>query len=190
MRKLSELEFKQQIIVIAVVAVLILIIFTLLLKPKISQLSEISAIQEQEEQEFNALNATIIRLKSIKQRAPEIEARLAELGKSIPETAEVPSLLVDVQDIANQADIDFLSIKPSSLIEQDSYALLPFEITIDGYFYDLVDFLYRLEKLPRMLKVTKILINEGEAGLPNISVSITANAFVLSKGQAVTAVKK
>lgn len=189
MRKLSELEFKQQMMVIAVVAILILIIFTILLKPKISQLSEISAIQQQEEQKFDTLNATIIRLKSVKQRTQEIEARLAEIGKAIPETAEVPSLLVDLQDIANEADIDFLSIRPSSLTEQDGYAISPFEITINGYFYDLVDFLYRLEKLPRLLKVTKITISEGEAGLPNISVSITANAFVLSKGQAVTAAK-
>jgi len=183
MRRLSELEFRQQLVVIAVVAIFIILVFSLLIRPKISQLNQISASQEEEEQRFKALNTTLVRLKDIKKRAQKIKAEVERMGKLIPETPEVPSLILEIQDIANQADMEFQKIKPSPLVEKGEYAELPLEITVDGYFYDLVDFLYRMEKLSRAIKITKIQISEGKQKLPHLSTNLTVNAFVLTKGR-------
>lgn len=154
--------------------------FFLLYKPKIQQLSQMMEKQTKEEQQIKNARLTLMRLRSAKKQSNEIEQRLTRIRQVLPEESDIPSIVLQIQDIANQAGIEFVSIKPGGVIPNNGYAEVPLEITIDGYFYDLVDFLYRLERMDRVIKVTKINIIEGTKKLPNIQTTITGSAFVIA----------
>jgi type IV pilus assembly protein PilO len=179
--KLSELDLKQQLMVMILIVLVTVAAFSFILfRPKLTQLTQLMNEEAQASQKIRATRLTLLRLQSAKKQASEINQRLARAKEILPAEGDIPSIILEIQDIANQAGIEFVSIKPGSLIPNDGYAELPLDIVIDGYFYDLVDFLYRLEKMKRATKVSKIRIVEGKKKLPNIQTTISGSVFVLA----------
>lgn len=175
------MELKQQLILMLLVfLVTVAAFFFILFKPKIGQLAELAKREAEETQKIKSTRLTLMRLQSAKKQANEINQRLVRAKEILPTESDIPSIILEIQDIANQAGIEFVSIKPGTLVPNNGFAELPLEIVIDGYFYDLVDFLYRLEKMKRATKVTKIRIAEGSNKLPNIQVTISGSVFVLA----------
>lgn len=179
--KLSELDLKQQLMVMVLIVVVTVAAFSFFLfRPRLSQLADLANQEAQVRQSIRATRLTLLRLQSAKKQAGEINQRLARTKEILPAEGDIPAIILEVQDIANQAGIEFVSIKPGPLVANDGYAELPLEIMIDGYFYDLVDFLYRFERMKRATKVAKIRIVEGKKKLPNIQITISASVFVLA----------
>lgn len=179
--KILELDQKQLILLMALIVLVIAVsFFFLLYRPKMQQLSAIIDTQVKEEQQIKSARLTLVRLRSAKKQADETNQRLDRIKQVLPAESDIPSIILEIQDIANQAGIEFVSIKPGTIIPNDGYAEVPLEIVIDGYFYDLVDFLYRLEKMNRAVKVTKVSITEGKKKLPNIQTTIKGSAFVIA----------
>ncbi|HEY5529800.1 MAG TPA: type 4a pilus biogenesis protein PilO [Thermoleophilia bacterium] len=75
------------------------------------------------------------------------QARLLELTKMVPNGDEIPSLLLQIQDLANESGISFMSITPSDLIQVNDYQILPLQVQFEGRFFDLSDFVYRAEQM-------------------------------------------
>ena len=48
----------------------------------------------------------------------------------VPESEEIPSLLLQIQDLADQSGIDFISITPGSVIDADTFQILPLELRV------------------------------------------------------------
>jgi Tfp pilus assembly protein PilO len=77
-----------------------------------------------------------------------------------------------------------MSIKPSTPVQMTDFQQIPLEIQIDAYFFSLLDFVYRLEKLQRIVNITGIDIKEGSLKLPNVEVIVRADAYVMTPGLA------
>ncbi|MFH1736417.1 MAG: type 4a pilus biogenesis protein PilO [Actinomycetota bacterium] len=78
--------------------------------------------------------------------------------------------------------MNFMSIKPRAPVQKNDYQEVPLEIEINGYFFSLLDFVYRVEKLPRIINITAIDVQEGEAKLPNIKVVVQVKTFIMTPG--------
>lgn len=181
--KLFKLSPKQQIIAVAAGALIIAIIFIVaLVVPQILRLGDLSAKEQVALNELNTAKATYSQLEELKRTSRKTENELLRVDRKAPEETELPALLIQIEDISGKAGITFMSIKPSEPIQQTDYAEVPLEIQINGYFFSLLDFIYRLEKLPRIINVTGIEIKEGKVGLPNIEASIKCSAFVTTPG--------
>jgi len=174
-----KLAPRDQIILAVVVAVLILLGFGILVvRPQFSRIAELRAQQQEEQKKKQNAVATLQRLQEAKKEAAETESKLIEIGKSMPEDPQIASLLVEIQDTANEAGIDFVSIKPDELQQQKGYTKIPLKIHITGSFFDLVDFLYRLKDLKREIRVDKIAISGTD--WPTLAVDMEASTFTLA----------
>lgn len=124
------------------------------------------------------------------------QARLLELAKMMPPTEELPSLLLQIQDLADQTGIDFISINPGSPSQPEGsdYMVLPLDLQFTGTFFDLSDFAYRAEQMVagpgrllaiKSLSLTKASGEEGSAGQgsvsPKLSVSVAMQAFMMAE---------
>jgi Tfp pilus assembly protein PilO len=91
------------------------------------------------------------------------QARLLELAKMVPETSQVPSLLVQIQDLADQSGIDFIS-DPN---EAGAFQIIPLQLQFTGTFFDLSDFAYRVEQLVagpgRLMTVKTVSLKVGSS---------------------------
>lgn len=181
--KLPHLTATQRIIVAAIafiVTALLLVIFVLV--PQIVSLRGAMAEEAQASQSLESAKATLKQLEDLKRESQKTESRLVQVNRKTPSDAELPSLIMQMEDASKKAGVDFILIKPGPPVQKDEYQEIPLDIRINGYFYELLDFVYRVEKLPRLVNVITIDIKEGKAKLPNIEVSLKANIYVLTPG--------
>ncbi len=178
-----KMSQREQMMLISVVVVLLIVLFAFfVVMPKMNQIKDLRAQQKSENKELESAKATLDRLKGLKKNSAKIEAEMAGLKLKMPENPQLPSLLIEINTIASEAGIDFITISPGELSQLEEYAEIPLNITITGRFFDLIDFLYRIRSNVREIKVTSVSIGEGSEGLPDLSVSIEASALVMQQG--------
>lgn len=126
------------------------------------------------------------------------QARLLELAKMVPESSQVPSLLVQIQDLADQSGIKFISVSPGDPKESEDFQIIPLTLEFAGSYFDLSDFAYRVEQLVaspgRLLTVKSVQLQlggttaDGSGGpataSPDLKVSMTLYAFCMNQAAA------
>lgn len=181
--KFLKLAPRQQIIVMAAVFIVVLLLLIILfVVPQIFRVIALSGEAEAANQELISSKSTYSQLEQLKKTSLKTDNELIRQTRQVPDTAELPALLIQIEDISTKSGINLLSIKPSAPVQKDDFQEIPLELTIDGYFYSLLDFTYRLEKLPRIISVTSLDIKEGALKLPNIETTVKASAYILTPG--------
>lgn len=183
---------KRDIGILAAIGFLALVAlwYFFLISPKKTEISEVN---EQAKVEKEAYERNTARLKNLDQeRAAAQEARgdLMKLDKLIPGDEQIPSLIVELQNSANQAGIDFVKIEPDlSTPGVGGATVIPIEMKFEGRFFDVNEFLYRVENYARLegsevnvsgrfLSVVEITMEEGEfLGWDNVTVTLGINAY-------------
>ena len=113
-----------------------------------------SSLHNQAVSEDARLQQSKEKLKNIdqeRQAAKQTESDLLKLNKLIPVDSQVPSLIIELQQSASDAGVDFLNIKPGTFVSgQAGTTIVPLELKFEGSFFDVNDFLYRIENYARM----------------------------------------
>jgi type IV pilus assembly protein PilO len=166
--------------------------YVFLLGPVREDLAERQAERETKQQQLSQLDAEIARLEEIQSRAPEIERQLLELARRVPEQPEIPTLVVQVQEIAEGSNVTQLLIQPEAPEQPEDggeYTIIPVTMSFEGTYDELQDFLLRLRNLTRLVTVETIVYEtveeegeEGEgtaqdAGDPTLQVELGAEVY-------------
>jgi Tfp pilus assembly protein PilO len=171
--------------------VIVVFCWFVLLNPVRGDIAATNASIDTQRTQLAAAQAKLAQAETTRQEGEKNQARLLELAKMVPESEEIPSLLLQIQDLADQSGIAFISITPGDAIAGDSFQILPMELEFSGTYFDLSDFVYRAEQLAagpgRLLaiKSLKLQLNNqattgtassGSAG-PVLGVNMTLYAF-------------
>jgi Tfp pilus assembly protein PilO len=119
-------------------------------------------------------------------------SELFRLSKAIPDRADMAEVILELNGIAKDTGITFESIVPLGAAPADGYQVMPIDLSFEGNFYALSDFLFRLRNLVavrdgqviangRLFNVQKIAFGEGTDRFPEIKATLTVNAFVLGE---------
>jgi hypothetical protein len=122
-------------------------------------------------------------------------ADLFRLSRAMPNTADVPGVLLQLSHVAEETGVSFQSITPHDPTSLGAYQRLTIDLVFQGRFYDLSDFLYRLRNLVdvhngvlnatgRLYSVDSITFNQGELSFPQVKASLTISAYVFGDGTA------
>src|SRR5207244_11928384 len=80
--------------------------------------------------------------------APRLDvADVYRLATAMPGETDMPDLILQLSQLARDTGIRFDSMSPQPPSAVGSYSALPISITLNGNFYNLADFLYRLRAL-------------------------------------------
>ena len=182
-RKLSPVMLSV-LIALGCVAVLAIGMFLLVL-PQKNKAADL-------EKQVTDVQAQIVQarlLASPKKPQPIHVADLFKLVKAMPDNADMPGILLQLNQTAHDAGIEFDSITPQPLVVSASPVQVPIALEFTGNFYDLNDFLFRLRSLVavragtlqatgRLFSVDSIEFTEGPDGFPNISAKLSVKAYV------------
>jgi len=104
--------------------------------------SELQTAQDQ-----NAdLSDTLTRLeRDLKSLSGQTGERL-RYAKAVPDSAQVPAAIYQIQRIADRANVEFGAISTQAVTELGGFAGRSFQIKVSGRFFDVDDFLYRLHR--------------------------------------------
>lgn len=121
-------------------------------------------------------------------------ADLFRLAKAMPDRADMPGVLLELNGVAADAGIVFKSIIPGTPVPATGYQVLPVELQFEGDFYALSDFLFRLRNLVqvrrggldargRLFAVESLAFAEGEERFPQILATLTVDAYVFGDAE-------
>jgi hypothetical protein len=138
---------RDQILVAAVAAIAIIGgFYWFVVKPAKADLGTqrdtLSAVQT----EANDLRDTIDRMAATEKGESKRTAERLRLSKALPETTEAPGVVVQLQRLADRANVELTAIKTNTYSDYGSIRGTEFEIRVTGRFFDVDDFLYRLHR--------------------------------------------
>ncbi len=157
--------------------VLILGMVVGLISPKASQVRKKQKEVQTAQQQEGALRTQLEQLQAAAKEAPKDRRRLAVLQRQIPATADLPGILRLLNNTADRSGVDFMTVSPSTPAAAEPISVIPVQITIQGGFFAVDQYLYLLEHLPRVAKVSTLTLGAGGTGLPSLNVTLTANFF-------------
>jgi len=120
-------------------------------------------------------------------------ADLFKLSRAMPNTADIPGVLLQISHVAQESGVSFQAITPHDPVSLGAYQQIDIDLTFQGRFYDLSDFLYRLRNLVdvhdgvlsatgRLFSVDSITLNQGELNFPQVKATLTVSAYVFGDG--------
>lgn len=159
----------------------------LLLSPLRERIADVDQQIAAERTQLAQNQAQLAVLERTRLDAQRNQARIIELAKMMPERTELPSLLLQIQDLATESGIEFMTISPGQPIAAGLYQTVPLALQFTGTFFDLNDFIYRAEQMaagPGRILAVKTLglvlaAVEGNAvnASPRLTVTLTLYAF-------------
>ena len=101
----------------------------------------------------------------------------------------MPGILLELSRIADETGIRFKSITPQPALPIAAYQVVPIDVTFDGSFYALSDFLFRLRTLVtvrrgelhaagRLFSVASVDFSESDRGFPLLAATLKLNAYI------------
>jgi Tfp pilus assembly protein PilO len=122
-------------------------------------------------------------------------ADVFEVTKAMPDTDDMPGIILDLNSVAEATGIKFVSIQPSAATPKTGYTAIGITLTFEGNYFDLTDFLFRLRNLVtvrdgrlsssgRLFTLDTLSMKESDTGFPNISANLTVSAYVFGVSEA------
>ena len=122
-------------------------------------------------------------------------ADLFKLSRAMPNTVDIPGVMLQLSGVAAETGVKFESITPHDPVSYGAYQQVSVDLSFEGRFYDLSDFLYRLRNLVgvhqgvldatgRLFTVDKISFSQGAESFPQVKASLTVSAYVFGDGTA------
>jgi Tfp pilus assembly protein PilO len=126
-------------------------------------------------------------------------ADVFEVSKAMPDTDDMPGIILDLNSVAEATGIRFLSIQPSAPTPKTGYSAIGITLTFEGNYFDLTDFLFRLRNLVtvrdghlssagRLFTLDTMSMKEGKDGFPSINAGLTVSAYVYGAADPAAAV--
>ena len=119
----------------------------------------------QKEQQLAQLEQQAAELENVRRNAPEIERQILEYSKRIPEQAEIPTLVVQIEQVAEGAGVTQLLITPEAPTAPPGggdFSVVPLTMSFEGNYENMTDFLLRLRNLSRLVTINELTYEEVE----------------------------
>ncbi len=138
-------------------------------------LDEYDAAKKKEEglrETYLTKKALAINLPAYKQQMEEMQQTFGSLLRQLPNSTEVPDLLVDITQAGLGRGLEFVLFKPEKEQPKEFYAELPISIQVTGGYHELAGFVSDVAALPRIVTFGDVAITSAPKG----RLSMTAKA--------------
>lgn len=181
LKDISSLPFSAKIVGVIVICVLILAAgYWFVIADELAQ-KEQARLQEQQLRE-TYLNKKLlaINIDLYRKQMEEIQETFGSLLRQLPNTTEVPDLLVDITQAGLGRGLEFSLFRPESEQPRDFYAELPISLQVSGTYHDLALFISDVAALPRIVTFGNIDITSTQGGRLNMQATARTYRYLES----------
>ena len=187
---------KKQVPIWPVIGIAILVLaavaYMIMIRPK---RTEASHLDEQIVEMQTKVTAARLASRPQKEDTAIKVADVFEVSKAMPDTDDMPGIILDLNSVAEATGIKFVSIQPSAPTPKTGYSAIGITLTFEGNYFDLTDFLFRLRNLVtvrdgrlassgRLFTLDTLSMKEGKNGFPDINAGLTVSAYVYGAADA------
>ncbi|MDH5648431.1 MAG: type 4a pilus biogenesis protein PilO [Gammaproteobacteria bacterium] len=148
------------------------------------ELDELELIEKQEQElrsTFLNKKALAINLPAYKQQMEEMQLTFGSLLRQLPDSAEVPDLLIDITQAGLGRGLEFVLFKPEPERPVEFYAELPISIEVTGNYHELGLFVSDVAALPRIVTFDDIKILSGKGDKLKMSAKAKTYRYLTAK---------
>lgn len=140
-------------------ALVLLAVFFLVL-PKMGQVSDANDELAAAEGQQGTLESQLAALEQAEAAAPEARETIRDVEQQIPPTADEPGLLLLIKNASTDTGVTLATLTPGTptLDPATGLSTIPLAVTATGGYFQLTDFLYTIETLPRAAKVVNVAL--------------------------------
>jgi len=141
------------------IVVIVILFYFFLLSPLLGRLNEQAQAREDKQAQLEQVQQQVNELEEVRRNSPEIERQLLELSKRIPTQPQIPTLVVQVQEIADASGVTQLTVEPGDAAAPaggGDYQVVPVTMQFNGTYDQMQDFLLRIRNLARLVAVTDV----------------------------------
>jgi Tfp pilus assembly protein PilO len=185
--KITSMQKMIAIVVVFVVAAVAAVF--LLVVPMFGDLDSLTAQKAGAQQQLDQANAQLSRLEEAKSRSAATEAQLLKIGTQMPDSPQLPTLIIELQNIANDSGVSVTSFSPAQPTPAGQFTEISMTTQLTTKWADLLDYLKRLSSSTRLLRVTNVTVNPAAASTAStatvdpddfeLNVSLTTKAYVI-----------
>jgi type IV pilus assembly protein PilO len=151
----------RNVLLLGFLAVVLLVVgfYFLLLGPLLSRLNEADQQRDTQEAQLAQVQQEVAELEEVRRNSPEIERQLLELSKRIPTQPEIPTLVVQMEEIARSSNVSQLSIEPGTPGPPPGggdFSVVPVTLRFRGTYDEMQNFLLQTRNLVRLVTVTNL----------------------------------
>jgi Tfp pilus assembly protein PilO len=145
------------------VALLALLLVFFLVTPKMGEVSEARAELDEARNEQQTLESQVRALEDARDSAAVARQTIAEVDQQIPPTADLPGLILLVQNAAVGSGLDLVTVTPGSptFNAEAGLSVIPVSVNGTASYFDVAEFLFRIETLPRAAKTLTVSLAPG-----------------------------
>jgi Tfp pilus assembly protein PilO len=147
----------------AAVAVLALLLVFFLVLPKMSQVTEAQDALTAAEAQQGSLESQLQALQQAEVDAPEAQQVIEDVDRKLPPTADLPGLILLLNNAATRASVSLLTITPANPVPDPTTGLssINVSVTAEGSYFAITEFLFNIETLPRAAKMLTLSLSPG-----------------------------
>jgi Tfp pilus assembly protein PilO len=155
--------------------------YVMLFSPQGSQLSAANSRLDAARQRQTVLRAQLRAVQTAKTAPSTIQAQIDALKQAIPNAPDLAGFIDAANAAASGSGVDFLSLAPSQPSASKGAAVsdLKLSMNVKGSYFQVIDFINRLDSLPRLLVVDGLNLTGDKTG--SVSAQITARVFVQTR---------
>lgn len=178
---------RQTTIAVAVVTLVVLLgWFMFSYRPKGSELAEARKKTQEAKAQEAPLRADLARLQALDRERPLREAELQRLVGLIPERDELAGFLIAADELRTRSGMRQISVNhapPAASAVPGQPSVIGLSIQLEGGFFQLLDYLGRMERLRRLIVIDSIIVAPGAAasgtsgGGGSLTVTLTGRMF-------------
>jgi Tfp pilus assembly protein PilO len=189
---MTKLRGRELYIIVGVVAVVVGVLwFFFLYKPEHQKVATLNTQYLAQQSTLAQTQLQIRQLTLLKKTAPQAEADLIKLHEVVPSEAAVPSFIVALTSTAQASGLAPLGVTPQATAAGVPFSVQPITLHFDGQYFDVEDFLYRLENYVayrngqflvtgRMFSVVNMTLSKTTLATktwPDLDVLVTINGY-------------
>jgi type IV pilus assembly protein PilO len=141
------------------------------------ELEQKARAQEQEQtlrETYQQKKLLALNIEVYRQQMDEMQRTFGSLLRQLPNTTEVPDLLVDITQAGLGRGLEFSLFRPEKEQPKDFYAELPISLQVSGSYHELAQFVSDVAALPRIVTFSDITL--GVAG-SKLNMAATARTY-------------
>jgi Tfp pilus assembly protein PilO len=147
------------------VALLALLLFLFVVSPKMGEVAAARTELEDARAEQQTLESQLSALEDARNGSAEARQIIAEVDQQIPPTADLPGLILLLRNAAVGAGLDLVTVTPGAptFNAESGLSVIPVTVNGTGSYFDVAEFQFRIETLPRAAKTLTVSLAPGGA---------------------------
>jgi type IV pilus assembly protein PilO len=122
---------------------------------------------EEKQRKLVEMRRRAVELPRLQAEMKDLEQEVSELEKRLPKDKEIPDLLRTLTRMAQRYQLKVVNISPLAVSAQANYNEVPFQITLQGTYHSLANFLAQIGQESRIFSERNLTLSANQGNKEN-----------------------